>query len=233
MPQKSDRKTLEDAAYQQIRKIILSHKLLPGMKLSEPSLARWINMSRTPIRAALRRLASEGLVSITPNHGAKVTQPTAKDIEDAYFMREKLEPLGAVLACDVIEEKLLETLAQACLLEARSFHTRNMEEYLEANNRFHFTLAAASGNRLLETTIVNCITLTNVYLALLDPFYEIPEDQNRSLVEHRQLVEALRERDALRAETIMRVHIRSSREYVELGECYGRGGFLFPKGVSF
>jgi hypothetical protein len=79
-----EKTTLEDLAYGRIRAAILAGKLPPGTRLAEPTLAKKINISRTPVRGALRRLASEGLVTISANHGATVTVPSLRDIENAY-----------------------------------------------------------------------------------------------------------------------------------------------------
>ena len=212
------RGNLEDIAYRKIRSAILARSLGPGARLAEPTLARMIDMSRTPVRGALRRLAAEGLVAITPNQGAVVSTPSAKDIRDAYVTREPLEALAARLAVESVTEGSLERLRTASEREIRTLRERNLSEYIEANNDFHLTVAGMSGNKPLQASIQNCLTLTNVCLAFFDPFYDVEVDESRSNWEHRLLIEALQARDPSWAEAAMRVHIRSSFAYLDIAK---------------
>ncbi len=216
--EKEPRGNLEDIAYRKIRSAILARTLQPGARLAEPVLARMTGMSRTPIRGALRRLAAEGLVGITPNQGAVVSAPSAKDIRDAYITREPLEALAARLAAENAEEAAVLRLKEAAEKEVRTLRERNLSEYIEANNEFHLTVASMSGNKPLGSAIQNCLTLTNVCLAFFDPFYDVQVEESRSNWEHRLLIEALQARDPSWAEAAMRVHIRSSFAYLDIGK---------------
>jgi len=212
------RGNLEDLAYKRIRSAILARSLGPGARLAEPTLAKMIDMSRTPVRGALRRLAAEGLVTITPNQGAVVSTPSAKDIRDAYVTREPLEALAARLAVESATEGDLDRLRASAEREMRTLRERNLSEYIEANNDFHLAVAEMSRNKPLQAAIQACLTLTNVYLAFFDPFYEVEVEESRSNWEHRLLIEALQCRDPSWAEAAMRVHIRSSFAYLDIGK---------------
>lgn len=212
------RGNLEDLAYNRIRSAILERSLGPGARLAEPTLARMIDMSRTPIRGALRRLAAEGLVAITPNQGAVVSTPSAKDIRDAYVTREPLEALAAGLAVHSADAADLRRLRDAAEREARALGKRNLSEYIEANNDFHLTVAAMSNNKPLQSAIQGCLGLTNVCLAIFDPFYDVEVEESRSNWEHRLIVEALQAGDPSWAEAAMRVHIRSSFAYLDIAK---------------
>lgn len=204
------RGNLEDIAYRKIRNAILDRTLRPGSRLSEPTLAKMTRMSRTPVRGALRRLAAEGLVAITPNQGAAVSAPSAKDIRDAYITREPLEALAARIAAENADEGGILRLKEAAEKEVRTLRERNLSEYIEANSHFHLTVAEMSDNKPLLAAIQSCLTLTNVCLAFFDPFYDVQVEESRSNWEHRLLIEALQARDPFWAEAAMRVHIRSS-----------------------
>lgn len=210
------RGNLEDLAYKRIRSAILARSLGPGARLAEPALAKMIDMSRTPIRGALRRLAAEGLVKITPNQGAVVSTPSAKDIRDAYITREPLEALAASLAAGSVADGNLDRLKDAAEREKATLRDRNLSEYIDANNDFHMIIARMSGNKPLEAAIRGCLTLTNVYLAFFDPFYDVEVEESRSSWEHRLLIEALQRRDPSWAESAMRVHVRSSFAYIDI-----------------
>ena len=204
------RGNLEETAYRRIRDAILARRLRPGAKLSEPAIARMIDMSRTPVRGALRRLAAEGLAVVTPRQGAAVAVPSPKDIRDAYLTREALESLAARLACDAVTESFLAGLRDAADRELSTLKDRSLGDYIEANNDFHLLVARGADNRPLEGAIRRCLALTNVYLSLYDPFYEAQAEDLRSQWEHRILIDALANRDPLWAEAAMRAHIRSS-----------------------
>ena len=205
-----DRGNLEEGAYRRIRDAILARRLRPGAKLSEPAIARMIDMSRTPVRGALRRLAAEGLVTVTPNQGAMVAVPTPKDIRDAYLTREALEALAARLACGSVTEELLSGLRDAADRERIALRDRSLGDYLEANNRFHLLVARGADNQPLEGALRRCMALTNVYLSLFDSFYEVSEEDLRTQWEHRILIDALRSGDPYWAESAMRSHVRSA-----------------------
>lgn len=205
--------TLENEAYQRIKQAILTRKLLPGSKLSEPALARQLKISRTPVRAAIKRLVAEGLAKAETNQGAEVALPSAKDIQEVLFMRETLEPLGARLAALHARPVDIDPLEELIAAEEKAFREKDLNRYIEVNDKFHLTVAHLSDNRLLEQAITNYLTLYDVFLALFDPIYELRDEEMQSMLEHRLLVDALRKRDEVAAEAAMRYHLSSSRKY--------------------
>jgi DNA-binding GntR family transcriptional regulator len=211
-----EKTTLEDLAYGRIRAAILARKLPPGTRLAEPTLAKKINISRTPVRGALRRLASEGLVTISANHGATVTVPSLRDIENAYQVREALECLAASVAAERASKEDTARLREAEREERRCLAQGDLEGYIRINERIHLLVASLSGNRLLEQAVESAMNRTNVYLSLLDPFYELADSGDRQTWEHAIIIDAMEAGDSLWAEAAMRVHIRSSRAVMDL-----------------
>lgn len=205
--------TLENAAYKKIKEAILTRKLLPGSKLSEPALAQQLNISRTPIRAAIRRLVTEGLAKSETNQGAHVVTPSPKEIQEVLFMRETLEPVGARLAAANITDADGEYLNNLIESEQKAFDEKDLKTYIEVNDRFHLKIANLSGNRLLAQTITNFLTRYDVFLALFDPIYELRDEEMQSMLEHRLLVNSLAEQNGIAAECAMRYHLISSRKY--------------------
>ncbi|EHM09342.1 transcriptional regulator [Thermanaerovibrio velox DSM 12556] len=208
--------TSAEYVYSTLRREIITKQLTSGTRLPEVAIATRLKVSRTPVREALRRLASEGLVLIIPNSGARVAAPRRKEMEDAYVVREELECLAARLACANVTEKHLRRLEECVADEERAFGERNLEAYLEINEAFHRIIADASGNRVLREYVENILARTNVYIVFYDPFYVV--ESNPSVQEHRLIIEALRARDAQEAVERMRSHIRLSKGSLSEGE---------------
>ncbi|HPK06778.1 MAG TPA: GntR family transcriptional regulator, partial [Aminivibrio sp.] len=156
--------TSADYAYQELRHRIITKQLKPGQRLPEVNIAVQMGVSRTPVREALRRLASEGLVIIIPNSGARLAAPTVREIEDTFLVREQLECLAIRLAAERIGDRHLRRLEEALVEEARAIEERDLETYLEVNEAFHKAVADASGNRVLAEYVENILARTNAYV---------------------------------------------------------------------
>ncbi|MGC9490047.1 MAG: GntR family transcriptional regulator [Thermovirgaceae bacterium] len=194
--------------YQELRHKIITKQLKPGQRLPEVNIAVQMGVSRTPVREALRKLASEGLIVIIPNSGARLASPSKREIDDTYLVREELECLATRLAAGRISERSLRRLEDAILEEERAFEEKNLELYLEVNETFHKIIADASGNRILSEYVENILARTNAYVVFYDPFYDIEE--NSSITQHKAIIKALKEKDPDTAETLMREHLKRS-----------------------
>src|SRR5690554_5640369 len=133
--------TSADYAYQELRHKIITKQLKPGQRLPEVNIAVQMGVSRTPVREALRRLASEGLVIIIPNSGARLAAPTAREIEDTFLVRDQLETLAIRLAAERIGDRHLRRLEEAMIEEGRAIEEKDLEKYLEVNEAFHKAIA--------------------------------------------------------------------------------------------
>ncbi|MCF7935822.1 MAG: GntR family transcriptional regulator [Synergistales bacterium] len=206
----------EEATYERIRNAILLHRIRPGERLSEPLIAKQLQVSRTPVRAALRRLASEGLVEIRPNSGAEVVAPSTTTVREVSCMRMLLEPEAAALAAAQQErEATADALRSAVECEEEAFRKRHIDGYIRANHHFHHCLAEASGNRLLQQDIERYLNMSDILLYLLDPFYEVADEEMASPEEHRAIIGALQKGDAATVRDRMRHHIAHSSWYLE------------------
>ncbi|MEA3283807.1 MAG: GntR family transcriptional regulator [Synergistota bacterium] len=200
--------TSADYAYQALRHKIVTKQLKPGQRLPEVNIAVQMGVSRTPVREALRRLSSEGLVNIIPNSGARLASPTIKEMEDTFIVREKLECLSIAMAAERIGDRHLRRLEELVLDEVRAVEERNLEAYLEAYEWFHRTIADAGSNKVLAEFVGNILARTNAYVVFYDPFYE--QDENPTLEEHKSILEALSHRDGETSIALMRAHLRRS-----------------------
>ena len=141
--------TAADSVYRQLKKQIIARCRQPGDRLREETIAKELDVSRTPVREAIRRLTAEGLATLIPNAGARLVRPTREEIVDTYEVREHLECLAARKAAASVTPEQLDALQSLIDEEERIFEEKNFEAYLDVNNRFHRTLAAASGNPVL------------------------------------------------------------------------------------
>ncbi len=205
--------TSSDFVYLELRAKIVRKKLKPGERLPEVRISREMGVSRTPVREALRRLASEGLVKIIPNSGARVAAPSAAEVEGAYKVREHLEALSVSLACkNGIDSRMADRFEEVLKDEESAFAARDLEASLEANNGFHRLIADASKNIVLIEYVENIILRTNVYILFYDPF---TEEKNYSSEEHRKILAAVMSGDEDQAARLMKEHLCHSHAVLE------------------
>lgn len=195
-------------AYDVIRSKILEGVFVAGERLKESELSELCEVSRTPVREALRRLAADGLVFITPNSGAIVTEWSDEDIIDIYRVRVQLEAMAARLAAERrTEEQLQElgALARAIETIVASPGTEGAEvEISRLNSEFHHLIIAAANSRPLAAAAAQVIEAP----LMLRTFRQYdPERLRRSASDHLELVEAIRDQNGELADSIMRAHI--------------------------
>ncbi len=200
--------TSADYAYQELRHKIITKQLKPGQRLPEVNIAVQMGVSRTPVREALRRLASEGLVIIIPISGARLAAPTAREIEDTFLVRDQLETLAIRLAAERIGDRHLRRLEEAMIEEGRAIEEKDLEKYLEVNEAFHKAIADASGNRVLAEYVENILARTNAYIVFYDPFYQL--ETMPSIDAHREILVALRHHDAEKCVKLLRGHLQEA-----------------------
>ena len=193
-----------ELAYQKLREAIESGELKPGQRVMEVEIAEWLAVSRTPVRDALRRLESEGMLEVEPRNGLVVASISRQAMLELYVMREVLEGTAARLcARNASELEILE------LKELVKREERLEDEALARHNRqFHEAVHRGAHNRYLEKSL----SAVNDSMWLLGKSQMlIPERANTSRAEHAELFEAIERRDADAAEAIARRHVQSAR----------------------
>jgi DNA-binding GntR family transcriptional regulator len=215
-----ENRTLWEQVRDGLREDILAGRLQPGTELSEVALAREFGTSRGPLREALGRLASEGLVTITPRRGAVVTQLTRREFIDAYQVREALETLAVRLAVPRLSEAEIAHLREMCELMERAARAGEVQVFFETNNRFHEALVRASGNRKLHE-------LHRLLLGQMVPYLprslELRGNLRQSVDEHRAILAAIEARESERAADLVAAHIEVPQRVLESEA--GRGLF--------
>ena len=192
-------------AYELIWDQITTLELAPGSPINEQQLAEDLDMSLVPVREALRLLAHENLVVITPRHGLYVADVNVPDLEQISEIRISLESLCARLAAqratpdDLV---VLESLRQ----EQATIPVEDTRRLFDLDHKFHQAIARAAQNKYLADTLERYFGLSKRlwYLALPHLGY-LPGN----VEQHLDLVEALKASNADRAEEIMREHVQS------------------------
>lgn len=194
-----------------IRQKILSGEYPSGKHLAAAELANEFDVSRTPAREALLLLASEGFVEVIPNRGAYVRSWSQDDIEEVFELRALLEPHAAFRAAERATEADLEELERlADEMEATSTSRRpeDRDRLAQLNDRFHRRIAKMAAGPRLER-FINATYELVLQARTFGTFSE--EDMARSMMHHRDLIEAFRSHDADLAKAIMETHILTAR----------------------
>lgn len=195
-----------EQAYEHIRQAILSHQLKPGDRLREADLAEIIGVSRTPLREALARLESDGLIVNDPARGLAVMQLDYNMVGELYFIREVLEGTAARLAAQHASEVELTIIDEICDQYRRAMGD---EAALSMRNRqFHEALYRCAHNRYLVKTLNG---LHDALALLGGSMLSDPKRAEQTLHEHAEIVEAIKARDPDAAEQATRRHIRTAQ----------------------
>jgi DNA-binding GntR family transcriptional regulator len=204
-------------AYALIRRRILDNVYPPGHQVLEQALAEELGISRTPLREALVRLAEEGLVEVVPRHGMRVLPVSPVDMAEIYTVLTALEGVAAeMVASRRPSEDELRPLMRATRDMEGALKRDDLDAWAEADERFHQTLVALAGNRMLTQTVANFWDRAHRARMVTLRMRPKPIDSTH---EHMALVERLRAGDALGAVEANRAHrSRASRELLALFE---------------
>ncbi len=204
--------SLSDRVFNTLRDDILSGKYMVNEDLKEMVLASRLGVSRTPIREALRQLELEGLIEIVPNKGATVIGIDQDDIRDIFTMRSMLEGLCAAKAVHNVTEEILAEMEEVVDLSEYHVNKGKYEHVLELDNRFHKLLYEASGSKMLKKTLSDF----HQYLKKVrKETLSAPERAGNSNVEHRKILNALKEKNDKEAEKLANLHIRNTIKNME------------------
>lgn len=199
-----------------IRELILEGLLAPGKRISELSVAERTGISRTPIRAALQRLETEGLVETIPSGGFAVKSFSQQDVFDAIEIRGALEGLAARLAAERGSAARLGPL-QACLEELDAVVEQATTEegfsaYVAANARFHALILDLAESPTLKRQMEKAVALPFASPSGFVMVQAVLPESHRILLvaqdQHRCVVEAIVNREGARAQAIMQEHAR-------------------------
>ena len=199
---------LYEQVAERLRNRIFAHELPQGGWIDEQALALEYGISRTPLREALKVLAAEGLVVLKPRRGCYVTELSEQDIDEVFPVMAMLEGRVAELAARRATGADFSRLAAIHLELEEHAATNNADRFFEANQRFHTALQEIAGNRYLAQLIDDARKL--IKLTRRDSL-RLEGRLKQSLQEHREILEALRAKDAALARQAMHDHLLSGR----------------------
>jgi len=204
-PQKTKpvHKPLREEIYKDLKKQILSGRLLPGARLIEYSLAKELKVSRTVLREVLKQLELEGLVKIIPYRGAEVTRFSLEDIEEIYEIQATLEGLAAGLAVKKINQRDLQKLRKLQEQLQQSLQ-KTPEEWQKINVDFHQFFISRCGNERLRNLIKNH---RDYFARYWRTILAIPGQRARMTADHEKILKAAEQRDPTHVRWAMEEHI--------------------------
>jgi DNA-binding GntR family transcriptional regulator len=201
--------SLHDEVAAQLRDLIFVGELMPGTFLDEASIAQRLQISRTPLRVALKVLCAEGLVRHEPRRGSFVNEVTEQDLDEIFPVLSLLEgrcAREAALNATDADLQHLQTLQDKLNRHARA---RRINEYYAANYAIHEAIITLANNRWLAGVIGDLRKI--VKLARLQQLHA-PGRLEQSLAEHTAVLAALKARDPEGAEAAMRTHLSRQRD---------------------
>ena len=212
LKESSDRYSLQGRVYARLREEILAGKYGEHEELREMAIAEELGVSRTPVREAFRQLELEGLLRIIPNKGAYVTGIGWKDVGDIYQMRLRLEGLAARLASGNIQDAQIAEMEETILLSDFHAVSGHLEQLPDLDSRFHEIIYEASGSKILEKTLKelhgHVIRIRKMTLTKLSR-------GKASNLEHRGIMEAIKQKDGDLADSLATAHIQSAYEFIK------------------
>lgn len=207
----SDGLRTNEYVFRQLKDRIITGVLAPGSRLTESTVAADFGVSRTPVREALQRLATEDLIDVDPMRGMVVHAPDASEIEDVLTIRASLDGLAATLAAQRITDSQLARLALVVEAMAEGALLDRREQIVLANQRFHDIIYAAAGNARLARIAGE---LRDYVRRFSTPPSASPERVQHVLIEHRAILEALERHDRDGARVASDAHLAAARAYV-------------------
>lgn len=206
--------TLSNTLADTLRDAIITGEIAQGSKLSETKLAAEMDVSRGPLREAIRRLEGMNLIHHTPQQGVRVVTLSLDFILDLYEAREALETKAVALATKNMSSGEIVELNRALDIQSKHLKESGSSSLpAESDYVFHELIIKGSKNRIIERALVH--ELYNLIKMFRYQNKTVNISSSNALIEHRQIAYAISQRDALLAETTMRQHIMRARERIK------------------
>ncbi|NVO16296.1 MAG: GntR family transcriptional regulator [Rhodoplanes sp.] len=205
------RQTLHEAVVTRVRDMIIEGTLPSGTRINESNLVHELGVSRTPLREALKCLASEGLIELSPGRGAVVRQFTRKDIHDSLVVIGDLEALAGRLACAQATDQQIREVRDLHDRMIDMYNKRTRLTYFKLNQAIHTKIVAISGNDALA--YVHGIMQARIrrirYLG-----HEGSENWAAAVADHEEIIAGLEARNAERLGRALTAHMESAWDRV-------------------
>lgn len=203
--------TIKDQVYHILRQQIIEGSLPPGYKIVEQDVADQLNVSRSPVREAIKQLTGDGLLSYVPNCGAFVKQPSAREIMDSYDMRILLEEYSVSHIDDGLREKSRKQLLVLRKKTESLSEVNSITEYLTLDREIHTLIVHMCGNHVAEDIYERVLVQNDSFrtISLMSP-----ERLRLSFQEHASIIDCILEKDDDTAQRILRTHLQEAQRTV-------------------
>ncbi|WP_457811849.1 GntR family transcriptional regulator [Sinorhizobium meliloti] len=210
-PRPIRRTALHDTLVSHLRDMIIEGDLPPGTRLHEGQLGEQLGVSRTPLREAIKYLASEGLVELVPSRGAVVKRFSAKDVRDMLTVLQTLEELAGRLACEAATDAEIAEVRALHDEMVRRYEAGDRMQYYKLNQDIHSAIARLSGNAALAD--MHAMLQTRLKRIRFIG-HEGPEKWAAAVAEHQEMIAALEARDKARLSEVLGLHLTRAWERV-------------------
>jgi len=211
LTEQSGSQNLHEATFQTLKSLLVEGKIAPGSKLNERELAERLNVSRTPIREAIRRLAADGLVELIANRGAIAVQLSIDDVIHTFDVIAELEGYSGELAAQNISDSTLSELEALQYEMMASYARRDLSSYYKLNLRIHRLINQAANNPVLATLFSQ---VNSRIEALRFRSNQDGVKWEKAVEEHQEMLDALKARDSARMRKVMITHVTNKRDVV-------------------
>jgi len=207
----SNKKSMVDIVTEFIRDSIIERKISFNEKVSMRKIAEEISISRTPIREAIRKLETEGLLELLPRRGFMVKAYRTKEIREIYEVREILEIKIIKTACEDVDNKMIKKLRMINKKLSKLFEEEKKDvlKIKKLNEDFHFLIYKASGNEIICEIVKN---LWHKISGLFIQLFTTKEQGMNTYKEHEEIIDALEKKDKKKAEKCLRKHLKLNED---------------------
>lgn len=202
-------KTLKEMAYKSIKEAILTGDMKKNAFYSEPSLAKMLDISRTPIREALQDLSGEGFVEAVPKRGYRIRSFDVEEVENLYDFRMAIELAIVSRVAEMIDEYQLVQIENIHRLDNLAAEKNDLKSFVKINRDFHRYLASLTNNPYFIDSLNKVLELIE-WAALNVPGRDRRPPQ--AVKEHKRIFNALKEKNPNKAHAAMEAHLISSKK---------------------
>jgi DNA-binding GntR family transcriptional regulator len=212
---------IETQMYRTIVDGVLAHRLTPGTKLPEPELCQLFDVGRATVRRVLEKLAHDGIVTLRPNKGAVIAEPTPEETRTIFEARRALERALVELADLAQLRKQLDD-------EHAAMHRFDQPSWARLASDFHLRVAALAGNAVLQRYLVELVSRCSLIVGLYEPPGYAPCEHD----EHAAIVECIAQRDAEGAIARMQAHLVDLEQRIETTRMRGEKSLASLLGLA-
>jgi DNA-binding GntR family transcriptional regulator len=202
------RRYLHDEVAERLRELILTGELEPKERINEGDLCEKFGISRTPLREAIKILATEGLLELLPNRGARVGFVSQIEINDMIEVVAGLEGTAAELACASATDAEIDAIEAKTMMMGKAYARDDELTYMMLNREIHEAIVMAARNATLSTIY---LSLSSRIQRMRYTAHKTPEQWQQAMSDHESIARLLRERDGETLARVMRDHVRSKK----------------------